>query len=44
MEIQKIAVIDVELIDKSCIQEIHFFIVDISKLMNYSQVKGRFIS
>lgn len=44
MEIQKIAFVDVELIDKPCIQEIHFFVVDISKLTNYSQVKGKLIN
>lgn len=44
METQKIAVVNVEFTDNSCIQEIHFFIADISKLTDYSQEKSRFIS
>uniref|UniRef100_A0A2H8TVJ5 Oxidized purine nucleoside triphosphate hydrolase n=1 Tax=Melanaphis sacchari TaxID=742174 RepID=A0A2H8TVJ5_9HEMI len=33
-ELQKIAVVNIEFIDKPCIQEIHFFVIDISKSTN----------
>lgn len=41
-QLQKIAVVDIEFIDNSHIQEIHFFVVDVTKLINMPQFEGRF--
>lgn len=40
-EIQKIAIVNIELIDKPYIQEIQFFVVDISKSTNATLSNGK---
>lgn len=43
VEIQKIAVVDIEVIDKEFIQEINVFVLDLSKLSNSLQNEGKFL-
>lgn len=43
-EVQKIAVVNIELIDKPYIQEIQFFVVDISKSTNATLTNGKFFN
>jgi len=43
-EVQKIAVVNIELIDKPYIQEIQFFVVDISKSTNAILTNGKFFN
>jgi len=42
-EVQKIAVINVELIDTPSIKEIHMFVLDVSKLKKFTLTNGRFL-
>lgn len=38
------AVIDVELTDTPSIKEIHMFVMDVSKLKNFTPMNGRFLN
>lgn len=42
--IQKIAVIDFEFLDKSYIQEVNFFVVDVTKLTDFRQIESIFLN
>lgn len=42
-EVQKIAVVNIELIDKPYIQEIQFFVVDVSKSI-HTLTNGKFFN
>lgn len=43
-EVQKMAVIDVELTDTPSIKEIHMFVMDVSKLKHFTPINGRFLN
>lgn len=43
-EVQKVAVVNVELIDMPSIKEIHMFVIDVSKLSNFSPSNGRVLN
>lgn len=42
--IQKIAVIELEFLDKSYIQEVNFFVVDVTKLTKFRKIEGNFLN
>jgi hypothetical protein len=42
VKVQKIAVVDIEFIDKQFIQEINVFVLDVSKINKYLQNEGNF--
>lgn len=43
IDVQKIAVVNIELIDKPCIQEINIFVLDVSKLTKSLQNEGKIL-